>query len=105
MFPHQAGGLFAQQGLQHFGLRGVSPSADNKAILLLLYSVFTYFQTEYIPIAQATGKVKRPSIPRATVFKILQTANIKHYGNRTEVDRKEEKSTMLVSKSLKQKAI
>lgn len=68
MFPHQTGGLFAQQGLQHFGLPGVSPSADNKAILLLLYSVFTYFQTEYIPIVQATGKVKRPSIPRATVF-------------------------------------
>lgn len=51
------------------------------------------------------GKVQKPSIPGATVFKILQTANLIHDGNRTEADRKEEKSTMLVSKSLKQKAI
>ena len=36
MFPHQAEALFAQQGLRHFGPRGIFPTADNKAILLLL---------------------------------------------------------------------
>lgn len=84
---------------------GVSPSADHKVILLPLAIVFTDFQKENLPIVQATGQVRRPFVVRVTLFKSIQAVNIKHWGNRTEVDRKEEKSTMRVSKSLKQKAI
>lgn len=78
MFPHQAEALFSQQRLWHFWACGVSPSADNKAILRLLLIMFTYFQKEYIPMVQATGKVERPPIPRVTVFNSVQTVNVKH---------------------------
>lgn len=57
---------------------GVSSSADHKAVLLLLSIVFSDFQKENIPIVQATGKVRRPSVARVTVFRSIQAVNIKH---------------------------
>lgn len=57
---------------------GVSPSADHKAVLLPLTIVFTGFQKENIPIVQATGKVRRLSVVRVTIFKNIQAVNIKH---------------------------
>lgn len=32
------------------------PAADDKAILPMLHTLLAYFQTEYIPMAQAAGK-------------------------------------------------
>lgn len=90
-------------GCSSSGPRGSPPLLTTKQFASAL--TCAYFQKEYIPRVQATGKVKRPSTPRAIVLKIIQTVNIRDQGNRTEVDRKEEKSATLVSKSLKQKAI
>lgn len=46
------------RGCGTFGAPGVSPSGDNKAILLLLQITCTCFQKENIPIVQATVKSK-----------------------------------------------